>query len=181
MQYALLLPYFWWHSDISYILTCPCFQEGCHWAKWLLFSRIKGFEYDASFCNAHSIFPQNLVPESNLNVVDADDILQTVDDMAEGGGEMAALATLMYAPLPIQKCLCYGSVSRQCGASFQCTLENLRPAFQQFPTLWRTLVSACFGQDTYDYPLSPRSNKGYFFQYPFILSLHFMLKISSSV
>ncbi|XP_058111329.1 uncharacterized protein LOC131254340 isoform X2 [Magnolia sinica] len=119
----------------------------CHWAKWLLLSRIKGREYDASFSNARSIMSHNVVLGNNINVPEIDEIIRIVDDMAEGGGEMAALATLMYAPAPIQKCLCSGSVNRHCSSSAQCTLENLRPGLQQFPTLWRTLVSACFGQD----------------------------------
>lgn len=57
-----------------------------------------------------------------------------------------ALATLMYAPIPIEECLSSGSIDRRC-SSAQCTLENLRPALQRFPTLWRTLLAACFGQD----------------------------------
>uniref|UniRef100_A0A1D1XPJ7 Protein DDB_G0268328 n=3 Tax=Anthurium amnicola TaxID=1678845 RepID=A0A1D1XPJ7_9ARAE len=118
---------------------------GCQWAKWLLFSRVKGHEYDASFSNARSILSNHKIVSGGLNVLDIDDIIRTVDDMAEGGGEMAALATLMYAPIPVQNCLCYGSVSRHSSSSFQCTVENLRPGLQPFPTLWRTLVAACFG------------------------------------
>ncbi|GAV81705.1 hypothetical protein CFOL_v3_25159 [Cephalotus follicularis] len=120
----------------------------CQWARWLLLSRIKGWEYDASFCNACSTMSHNLVSGSNLNVPEIDKIIHTVDDIAEGGGEMAALATLMYAPAPIQNCLCSGSVNRHSGTSAQCTLENLRSSLQRFPTLWRTLIAACFGQDT---------------------------------
>ncbi|KAF8404468.1 hypothetical protein HHK36_009353 [Tetracentron sinense] len=120
----------------------------CQWAKWLLLSRIKGREYDASFSNARSILSHNVVPGNNLSVLEIDEIIRTVDDMAEGGGEIAALATLIYAPAPIQNCLSGGSVIRHCSSSAQCTLENLRPALQRFPTLWRTLVAACFGQDT---------------------------------
>jgi len=62
---------------------------------------------------------------------------------------MSALATLMYASAPIQKSICTGSVNRSRGLSSQCTLENLGPCLQQFPTLWKTLFSACFGQDEY--------------------------------
>ncbi|KAA8530957.1 hypothetical protein F0562_005676 [Nyssa sinensis] len=123
------------------------------WTKWLLLSRVKGHEYNASFSNARSIASRNLVPGNNLSVLDIDDIIRTVDDIAEGGGEMAALATLMYAPVPIQDCLSSGSVNRHRNSSAQCTLENLRPALQRFPTLWRTLLSACFGHDTtYNFP-----------------------------
>lgn len=123
------------------------FQSDCQWAKWLLLSRIKGHEYEASFSNARSNSSLHLTKSSNLRALDLDDIIRTVDDMAEGGGEMAALATLMYATAPMQKCVCSGSVKWQCSDSYKCTLENLRPCLQQFPTLWRTLVTSCFGQD----------------------------------
>ncbi|GLT68925.1 hypothetical protein SLA2020_411170 [Shorea laevis] len=120
----------------------------CHWARWLLLSRRKGCEYDASFANTRSIMSRNLVHDNNLHVLEVDEIIRTIDDIAEGGGEMAALATLMYAPAPIQNCLSSGSVNRHSSSSAQCTLENLKPALQHFPTLWRTLVSACFVQET---------------------------------
>lgn len=123
----------------------------CQWAKWLLFSKIKGREYEASLANARSNMARQMILGSNLSILEIDEILLTVDDMAEGGGEMAALATLMYATAPIQKCLCAGSVNRHCSFSSQCTLENLRPGLQLFPTLWRTLVNACFGQDDNSY------------------------------
>ncbi|ONK80835.1 uncharacterized protein A4U43_C01F22320 [Asparagus officinalis] len=119
----------------------------CQWAKWLLFSRNKRHVYEASLSNARSNLSRRMIHGSNLSVLEFDEIIHTVDDMAEGGGEMAALATLMYAASPMQKCLCAGSVNRQCSFTPQCTLENLRPGLQHFPTLWRTLVNACFGQD----------------------------------
>ncbi|KAI5588074.1 hypothetical protein BDE02_05G071700 [Populus trichocarpa] len=131
----------------------------CQWAKWLLLCMIKGHEYDASFCNARTIMSPNLVPDSNLNALEIDEIIHTVDDIAEGGGEMAALATLMYATDPIQNCLSSGSVKRHGSSSAQCTLENLRPTLQQFPTLWRTLVAASFGHDTTSNFLGPKGNK----------------------
>ncbi|XP_056696690.1 uncharacterized protein [Spinacia oleracea] len=117
------------------------------WAKWLLFSRIKGHEYDASFFNARALLVRDVVSDGSLPVLEANEIISTVDDIAEAGWLMAALATLMFAPLPIQSCLSSGSVKRSCN-SFQCTLENLRPALQKFPTLWRTLVASCLGHDT---------------------------------
>ncbi|CAI0554802.1 unnamed protein product [Linum tenue] len=118
----------------------------CQWAKWLILSRIKGREYDSSFCNARTILSRNVSSDSNLGTLEINDIIHSVDDIAEGGGEMAALATLMYAPIPIQNCLCSGSVTRH-GSSAQCTMENLRPTLQQFPTLQRALVAASFKQD----------------------------------
>ncbi|KAK0608267.1 hypothetical protein LWI29_028101 [Acer saccharum] len=128
----------------------------CQWARWLLLSRIKGHEYDASFSNARSIMSHNSVSGSNLSVLEIDDIIRTVDDIAEGAGELAALATLMYAPSPIQTCLSSGGVNRHSSSSAQCTLENLRPSLQRFPTLWRTLVAACFGQDAACNILGPK-------------------------
>ncbi|TKY60367.1 Spatacsin protein [Spatholobus suberectus] len=120
----------------------------CEWARWLLLSRVKGCEYEASLANARSIMSRNLVPRSDLSVLELDEIIRTVDDIAEGGGEMAALATLMHAAVPIQSCLNSGGVNRHSNSSAQCTLENLRPTLQKFPTLRRTLVGASLGQDT---------------------------------
>ncbi|GAB2283200.1 hypothetical protein Dimus_017727 [Dionaea muscipula] len=120
----------------------------CQWAKWLLFSRVKGREYEASFYNARAIASCGTRSGSDVAGLGTDDILRTVDDIAEGGWLMAALATLMFASFPIQNCLSHGSVNRQCSSSAQCTLENLRPALQQFSTLWRTLLGASLGQDT---------------------------------
>ncbi|KAM0918674.1 hypothetical protein ACQ4PT_008706 [Festuca glaucescens] len=119
----------------------------CKWAQWLLFSRVKGYEYEASFSNARWNLSQKMVNHGNLTAIEIDEILYTVDDMAERIGEMSALATLMYASLPIQKSICTGSVNRNRGLSSQCTLENLGPCLQQFPTLWKTLRSTCFGED----------------------------------
>lgn len=130
----------------------------CQWAKWLLFSRIKGHEYEASFSNARSNFSHHMILGSNLSVLEIDEIIHTVDDMAEGGGELAALATLMYAAAPMQECVCSGSVNRHCSSSSQCTLENLKPGLQHFPTLWRTLVASCFGQDASGYSLSSNAS-----------------------
>ncbi|RZC55256.1 hypothetical protein C5167_014133 [Papaver somniferum] len=127
----------------------------CEWAKWLLLSRVKGREYDTSLCNARAIISKNVVLGSKISVLDMEEVIRTVDDMAEGGGEMAALATLMYAPSPIHKCLFSGSVKRRFSSSAQCTLENLRPALQRFPTLWRTLIAACFGHDANGISLVP--------------------------
>ncbi|XP_021895508.1 uncharacterized protein LOC110812908 [Carica papaya] len=128
----------------------------CQWAKWLLLSRIKGREYDASFSNARSIMSHSLVLGRNITLPEIDEIICTVDDIAEGGGEMGALATLMYAPAPIQRCISSGSINRHSSSSAQCTLENLRPTLQRFPTLWRKLLAACFGQDTTSNFLGPR-------------------------
>uniref|UniRef100_A0A0E0JEY2 Spatacsin C-terminal domain-containing protein n=1 Tax=Oryza punctata TaxID=4537 RepID=A0A0E0JEY2_ORYPU len=132
--------------------SIPSLKEAtgdCKWAQWLLFSRVKGYEYEASFCNALWNLSQEMVKHNNLAAIEIDEILYTVDDMAERIGEMSALATLMYASTPIQKSICTGSVNRNHGVSSQCTLENLSPHLQQFPTLWKTLLSSCFGQDGY--------------------------------
>lgn len=112
----------------------------------MLLLRVKGREYDASFSNVRAVALGSLVPGNKLNIRETDNIIQAVDDIAERAGEMAALATLMFAPIPLQECLSSGSVNRHC-SSAQCTLENLRPVLQRFPTLWNTLVAACFGQD----------------------------------
>lgn len=129
----------------------------CQWARWLLLSRIRGCEYDASFSNARSIMSLNLVHDPNLSVRNIDEIISTVADIAEGAGEMAALATLMYAPSPIQDCLNSSGVNRHSSSSAQCTLENLRPVLQRFPTLCRALVTSAFQQDTTCNFLGPKS------------------------
>ncbi|KAK4767669.1 hypothetical protein SAY86_015419 [Trapa natans] len=117
----------------------------CQWAKWLLYSRVKGQEYEASFSNARVIAP-SYVSDNIRSAVKTDEFIYTIDDIAEGRGEFTALATLMYAPTPVQNCLSTGSMKMQ-SSSAQCTLENLRPTLQHFPTLWRTFMTACLGQD----------------------------------
>lgn len=86
-------------------------------------------------------------PNGELSVPDIYEIVSTVDDIAEGAGEMAALATMMCARVPIQNSLSTGSVNRHSNSSAQCTLENLRSFLQRFPTLWSSLVTACIGED----------------------------------
>ncbi|XP_047335346.1 spatacsin [Impatiens glandulifera] len=132
-------------------------SRGSQWAEWLFLSRMKGYEYDASFSNARFIASNGLVHGNNLSILEIDDMIGTVDDIAEGGGELAALATLMYARAPIQDCLSSGSVNRQSSSSGQCTLENLRPTLQHYPILWRTLVAACFGQDICCQVIGPKT------------------------
>lgn len=112
----------------------------------MLFSRVKGCEYDASLCNSRAITPPHLIPGNSLGVAETDGIIHTVDDIAEGGEELAALATLMFAHVPVQNCLSTGSVKRQ-STSAQCTLENLKPILQCYPSLLRTFVAASLGQD----------------------------------
>lgn len=102
----------------------------------------------------------NSVHDPNLSVRDIDGIICTVGDIAEGGGEMAALATLMYAPSPIQDCLSSSGVNRHSSSSTQCTLENLRPLLQRFPTLCRALVTSGFQQDTTSNFLGPKLKNG---------------------
>ncbi|OAY85463.1 hypothetical protein ACMD2_04105, partial [Ananas comosus] len=130
----------------------------CEWAKWLLFSRVKGCEYEASFSNARSNLSCKWSTDSNLYFLSNDEMIPTIDYMAKEEGATAALATLMYAASPIQKCLCSGSVSGNASSSFQCTLENLRSGLQKYPTLWRTLVSSCFGRDAYGSLISNANN-----------------------
>ncbi|KAL3647014.1 hypothetical protein CASFOL_009186 [Castilleja foliolosa] len=147
-------------NSLSFLLDAAGDNE---WAKCLLLLRIKGKEYDASFSNARAVASRNLIPGNKLTVLETADIIQAVDDIAEGAGEISALATLMFAPIPLQECLSSGSVNRNC-SSAQCTLENLRPALQNFPTLWNnTLVAACFCQDPVGSKLSLKTKtSGYY-------------------
>ncbi|XP_075084415.1 uncharacterized protein LOC107760795 [Nicotiana tabacum] len=139
------------HESVSWMQDATGDNQ---WAKWLLLQRVKGKEYEASFSNARAVVSHNLVAGNSFSTMEIEDIIHTVDDIAEGG-EMTALATLMYAPIPIQDCLSSGSVNRLY-SSAQCTLENLRPFLQRFPTLWRALTAACFGQDPTCSIISPK-------------------------
>ncbi|XP_075081105.1 uncharacterized protein LOC107825144 isoform X2 [Nicotiana tabacum] len=140
------------HESVSWMQDATGDNQ---WAKWLLLQRVKGKEYEASFSNARAVVSHNLVAGNSFSTMEIEDIIHTVDDIAEGAGEMTALATLMYAPIPIQDCLSSGSVNRLY-SSAQCTLENLRPFLQRFPTLWRALTAACFGQDPTCSIISPK-------------------------
>ncbi|KAK9949869.1 hypothetical protein M0R45_005380 [Rubus argutus] len=85
---------------------------------------LKGASMKPHFPILAAILSHNLVPDNNLHVPVMDEIIRTVDDIAEGGGELAALATL----------IAHWKISG--------------PRFSVFPTLRHTFVSACFGQDT---------------------------------
>ncbi|CAN4088547.1 unnamed protein product [Withania somnifera] len=141
------------HESVSWMQDAAGDNQ---WTKWLLLQRVKGKEYEASFSNARAVVSHNLVAGNSFSTMEIDDIIRTVDDIAEGAGEIAALATLMYAPIPIQDCLSSGSVNRLY-SSVQCTLENLRPFLQHFPTLWRALTAACFGQDPTCSSIGPKA------------------------
>ena len=96
------------------------------------------------------------------------------------GGVLVALATLMYAPVPIQKCLLESSVKRISKSSFHCTLKNLQPGLQNFPTLWSSLISASSGYDSGENALSmisccPRSFYTDFMALIVFFSLEFCL------
>ncbi|KAJ3694138.1 hypothetical protein LUZ60_009618 [Juncus effusus] len=112
----------------------------CEWAKWLLFSTLKGYEYESSFSNAR--WKLNGSPGNSLQL---EGRLRTPDDfLTEGLGEMAALATLMYSTIPIERCL---------------SVESLNgPGLRKYSTIWRSLVSACSGGDSYG-SLSFNANK----------------------
>ncbi|XP_078441670.1 spatacsin carboxy-terminus protein isoform X2 [Wolffia australiana] len=120
---------------------------GCHWARWLLLSRLKGHEYEASFANACAVSP-SFMHKDNLTSLYENEVTYNIDTMAGEMGELVALATLMYASFPMQKCLVRGRINKRCNSSFLCTLETLKPGLQKFPTLQSVLISACREQDT---------------------------------
>ncbi|CAK9198622.1 unnamed protein product [Sphagnum troendelagicum] len=109
---------------------------GSHWAECMVLSRLEDHEYDASFANARAILP---------------DTVATVDDMAASGRPYMAMATLMYAPCPLQKCLIMGDVNRHSGQSSACSLASLQQELKSFPTLWLMLVTAVHGQDAWSF------------------------------
>ncbi|KAG0619567.1 hypothetical protein M758_4G148600 [Ceratodon purpureus] len=123
----------------------------CNWAQWLLLSRLKGREYDASVANALTISAQNSTSGHELGVSGGLKSMLTADGILSPNRETVAVATLMYGPLPIQKCLVLGSVNRQDLRSWQCFIEDLQPGLQSFPTLWHTLVAACYGHDAWGF------------------------------
>ena len=56
---------------------------------------------------------------------------------------MAALATLVYAPVPPQQCLGQVATGEGKGDRWQCDLEGLQDSLQwKYPTLWRALMEA---------------------------------------
>lgn len=74
--------------------------------------------------------------------------------------EVMAIATLMYGSLPVQKCLVMGSANRQDLRSWQCSMEDLQSGLQSFPTLWHTLVTACYGHDAWSFVGAVRPKSG---------------------
>ncbi|KAI5076391.1 hypothetical protein GOP47_0008456 [Adiantum capillus-veneris] len=157
---ALYLDYHSLALDAMSSLVMQAVVGDCQWALWILLSRIKGREFDASFANARTVLAHNFRPGQLSVTSDNDEFISTVDDMAMAGGEMMALCTLMYAPIALEKCLGTGSVNKYDGPSWQCTLENLRPGLQQYPTLWRALVAACFNPDTWCFATSSPTRAG---------------------
>ncbi|XP_024371913.1 uncharacterized protein [Physcomitrium patens] len=156
----LLERYLNYHSlalDKGSVAAMQSAVGNCNWAQWLLLSRLKGREYDASVANALTISRKNLVPNHGLGVGG-----QLKSMMEEGNllpnREIVAVSTLMYGPLPIQKCLGLGSVNRQELRPWQCFTVDLQPGLQRFPTVWHTLVAACYGHDAWSFvrPLGPK-------------------------
>lgn len=112
----------------------------------MLLSRLKGHEFDASFANAKSI--------SKLNTGE----YETVDDMAAAGQGLAALTTLMHAPVPLQRCLSIGNKME--GRKWQCSFDKLREFLQGYPTLLQSLESIFHGHDAWGFYAIRSSNSG---------------------
>lgn len=86
----------------------------------------------------------------------------SVDDIAAAGQGLIALATLMFAPVPLQKCLFVDQkMNSQEGQTWQCTLENLREILQEYPTFWQTLEAASYGQDAWGFYSVRSANTGW--------------------
>ncbi|XP_078164792.1 spatacsin carboxy-terminus protein isoform X3 [Carex rostrata] len=120
------------HNSLHVLLDAA---GDCQWAKWLLFSRLRGYEYEASLSNACWKLSRNLGSGgSGGNFLEIEEKINIIDDLiAEGVGEIAALATLMYATFPIENCL---------------SLETLdRPSLREYPTMLKSLISACSDRD----------------------------------
>lgn len=135
-------------------------QGRCEWAHWLLLSRVPGEEYGASFANARFIsghFQNAASPASPASFP------ATLSEMAQGGHELRALATLIHAPVPLEDCL-DGSpeparrhgdpLSKGLGdpprpaqdlPSWYCRLTSLTRGLAAYPTLCSLLERACGG------------------------------------
>jgi spatacsin len=112
---------------------------------------LKGREYDASVANVLTISAQNSTSGHELGVSGGLKAMMAADGILSPSRETMAVTTLIYGPLPIQKCLVLGSVNRQDLRSWQCLMEDLQPGLQSFPTLWHTLVAACYGHDAWGF------------------------------
>lgn len=122
----------------------------------MLFSRLRGYEYEASLSNARWKLSRNLGSDgSGGNFLEIEEKINIIDDLiAEGVGEIAALATLMYATFPIENCL---------------SLETLdRPSLREYPTMLKSLISACSDRD---YSRPTDATKGKHFIIWFVLEL----------
>lgn len=134
-----------------------CVQGNCNWAQWLLLSRLKGREYDASVANALTISAQNSTSVHELGVSGGLKSVLAAEGNSSPNRELMAVATLMYGPLPIQKCLVLGRANRQDLRSWQCLMEDLRPGLESFPSLWHTLGAACYGHDAWGFLGPPKT------------------------
>lgn len=83
----------------------------------------------------------------------------TVNDMAAAGQGLPALTTLMYAPVPLQKCLS----GRMDGKKWQCSIDNLREVLQGYPTFLQILESASHGHDAWGFYAKRSTDSGSWF------------------
>lgn len=126
-------------------------QGDCNWAQWLLLSRLKGREYDASVSNALTISTHDSNTLREIGISGGLKSLVAAVESSSPDREIMAVATLMYGPLPIQRSLVLGGANRQDLRPWQCLMEDLQPGLESFSTLWHTLVAACYGHDAWGF------------------------------
>eukprot|EP00873_Tetraselmis_striata_P036833 jgi/Tetstr1/457097/TSEL_004161.t2 len=122
----------------------------CHWAEWILLSRLpgRGMAFASSFANAATVLPgaAEVEPSSGNEGADVDEPgagaggFTTVRELAAQGGGLLALATLMYAPATVQRCLLGAQRGEE--PAWACPLEALEPDLQPHPSLLAWLRAA---------------------------------------
>ncbi|GAQ85863.1 hypothetical protein KFL_002580120 [Klebsormidium nitens] len=160
----LLQLYLDWHDvgrDAADLEPLQLAAGRCEWAHWLLLSRVPGEEYGASFANAR------FISEHTQHVASPDaraSFPATLDEMAQDGHELRALATLVHAPVPLEDCLdgspkparrpsdSTNPLSEQLVdaarptqdlPSWYCRLGSLTRGLAAYPTLCSLLERAC--------------------------------------
>lgn len=95
-------------------------DEGCSWAEWALLARLPGREtaYTASFANARAVRGE----------LTGGNEIACVADLCGRGSVYMALATLVYAPRPLQDCLTEGARGEEMNPASAAMRSPPRPA-----------------------------------------------------
>lgn len=108
----------------------------CHWARWLLFFFMKGFEYSAFVENAKAMVAAGSRYFNCTRVDDVDVIFRSFRSLSDAAGETLALANLVYTPVPLRTYLWSGLEENSFSLSSNSLSQNRTT---KFPTLWKLL------------------------------------------